>query len=301
MDYQDDRARYRRLRLLTIAGPALFMIAGETARQYIFTAWLPPAMVTLLVVGMTFIASIIFSWYVFRALEQLETERRTYKEAMLSLQERERIAREMHDGVAQNLAALNLKIHKLADEVKSDHKQAAIKEVDIIREIIQDSFFDVRQSLFDLRATHRLQEGFWSAIEKQLREFEKHTAIRVKYHPLNPQEELPNELAEVQVLRIIQEALTNIRKHARAHVVTIQCTRQGNQLQLSILDDGRGFQFTEIDRARHFGLSVMRERAESVGGTADIYSQTGLGTKVTITLPASGRRGEHGKSKNHVG
>ncbi|MDA8194095.1 MAG: sensor histidine kinase [Thermaerobacter sp.] len=301
MNYQDDRARYRRLKLLTIAGPTLFVAAGETVRQYLLQAWLAPTILTLLVVAVTLVGSVLFSWYVFRVLEQIETERRAYKDAMLSLQERERIAREMHDGVAQNLAVLNLQVHKLTDDVQTDRKEAALKELEQIREVVQDSFFDVRQSLFDLKATRRLQEGFWPAVEKQLHEFEKHTAVTVNFHPLEPAEDVFNELTSVQVLRIVQESLTNIRKHAGAHSVTVACERQGSQVQFVIMDDGRGFQCDKVDRSLHFGLSVMRERAESIGGTAEIVSQPGEGTKVTIMLPVLGRRGEHGKSKAHVG
>lgn len=301
MERPDDRGRYRRLKFLTIAGPTVFVAVGEEMRSYVFQQWLPPALVSLVAVAVTLLGAVVFSWYVFDMVERIENERRTYKEAMLALQERERIAREMHDGVAQNLAVLNLKVHHLTERLEANDQEAVSADLAGIKELVHDTYVEVRQSLYDLKVTRRLEEGFWAALEKQLRDFERNTGISVVYEPLVPAPEPWNDLVSVQILRIVQEALSNVRKHSGATRVAVSCRRQNGRLSLQVSDNGSGFDAADVDRSRHFGLSVMHERAESVGAIATVQSAIGQGTTVSITLPDGKRGGEHGKGKAHVG
>ncbi|MEE8163333.1 MAG: ATP-binding protein, partial [Anaerolineae bacterium] len=97
--------------------------------------------------------------------------------------------------------------------------------------------------------------------------------------------------SEGQLLRIIQEALANVRKHAHARRVKIRFELWDSVVQTTVEDSGRGFQPAEARRGRHFGLDTMRERAESVGGTLLIESKPGAGTKVVVRLPQDEKGG----------
>lgn len=299
----EDRARYLLLKLLTILGPTLFVTAGEIVRTVYLRVHFSPATVSLIAIATTLVGAVIFSWYVFRAMEHLEQERRTYKEAMLSLQERERIAREMHDGVAQNLAVLKLEAYKIREALGHvDHTEEVREDVDQLETLVSQTYLEVRQTLYDLRASHRLHEGFWPAIEHQVEAFERHTSIDVVLEKHCPPHELWNELASVQILRIIQEALANVRQHAKAHQVVIGCVDEGRLVRFTIGDDGEGFDVDRIsNRTEHYGLSVMRERAEAIDGCLRVTSQPGRGTTVTLEIKARGRGGSHGKGQTHVG
>lgn len=296
----DDKARYLWLKLLTVLGPTVFVAVGELVRSYYLQPHFSPAMVEAITVATTLVGAIIFSWYMFSAMERLETERRIYKDAVLSLKERERIAREMHDGVAQNLAVLKLEAYKLKN--LADGQAPVLDEVDTIDKLINQTYLEVRQTLYDLRASQKLDEGFWPTIERQTEEFERQSGIHALLQPLSPAEEPWSELASVQILRIIQEALANVRKHARARRVELAAVRDGRTIRFTIRDDGQGFVPGIIgEQADHYGLSVMKERAEAIGGLLSVDSKPGHGTTVTLIVPIAGRGIDSGKSKTHVG
>lgn len=300
----DDRRRYRRLKVLTTVGPTLFVAVAETFRFYYLRLVLPPASVSLVAVAVTLVGAAGFSTYVFDLVEKMETERREYKDAMLALQEREHLAREMHDGLAQNLAAINLNVHRARKLVESGDGQGLEDELGRIQNAVNLSYAEVRQSLYDLRAAQGLAEGFWPTLRTQAKDFQRSTNIPVTVEALPDDQEPWSTVAAVQILRIIQECLGNVRKHANARHVVIRATQADHETQLMVQDDGEGFvQQPSEDLGHHFGLSIMQERAASVGGTVTIESAPGSGTTVTITLAVDGQRGGDGvgKGKSHVG
>lgn len=302
MDF-NDRRRYRRLKILTTVGPTLFVAVAETFRYYYLRLVLAPASVSLVAVAVTLVGAAGFSTYVFDLVEKIETERREYKDAMLALQEREHLAREMHDGLAQNLAAINLNVHRAKKLMDGNDLKGLDEELSRIQNAVNLSYADVRQSLYDLRASQTLPEGFWPTLRAQVKDFQLSTSIPVTIEALPDDAEPWSTVAAVQILRIIQECLGNVRKHSGAHQVLIQAKESDHETQITIRDDGKGFvQKPAADSGHHFGLSIMQERAASVGGTVTIVSSLGGGTTVTITLLHDGQRGGDsiGKSKNHV-
>ncbi|OLZ09859.1 sensor histidine kinase [Sulfobacillus thermosulfidooxidans] len=301
MDY-DDRRRYRRLKLLTTIGPTLFVAVAETVRFYYLRRILPPASVSLVAVAVTLVGAAGFSSYVFDVIEKMENERREYQDAMLALQERERLAREMHDGLAQTLAVINLKVYQaktLLDGMRLDELR---KELDDIRCAVNKSYSEVRQSLYDLRAGKRLEEGFWTAVRTLANDFQEGTKVAVEVEAL-PNDGVPwNDMASVQILRIIQESLANVRKHAEAKHVKITAAIHDDIVELKVIDDGKGFVMGTTPPNHHFGLGIMQERAQTFGGRVSIHSQPGQGTVVTITYQIDGDKGGEvvGKGKNYV-
>lgn len=291
----DERSRYLWLKLLTILGPTIFVAGGETVRLLYLRHHFPAPVVSGIAIATTLVGTVIFSWYVFRTVERIETERREFKEALLSLKERERIAREMHDGVAQNLAVLKLECYRLKEMVKGQER--VVHELDSVDRLVNQTYLEVRQTLYDLRASQHLHAGLWPTLAEQAAEFERLTGVKVRLMPSDPPEEAWNELASVQILRIIQEALTNVRRHSGAQRVDIQCARRGPRVEFAIRDDGQGFQAAVgAPQMGHYGLQVMKERAEAIGGRLQIDSEPGRGTTVTLSIPTEGRGGVGAKS-----
>ena len=211
-------------------------------------------------------------------------------------QERRRIAREIHDGVAQSLAYLNLKT-ELLDRLIDRNPPAAREQVGVVRQMLQTAMTELRRCIGDLR---RPASGHGPAITAQLRTLAS---------TLN---EMPNlELAlqqvsgarlspevERSVIGIVREALQNIRKHADAKSVRVEVTRDDGALRVLVTDDGQGFQMEERgqqheqehDSVQHFGLVQMRELAQELGGDVTIASRPGSGTRVEAIIPVKSPR-----------
>jgi two-component system NarL family sensor kinase len=197
--------------------------------------------------------------------------------------ERTRLSREIHDTLAQSLAALTLQIETALDHLEKDPERAR-ERLEKALETARHSLDEARASVTNLRAEPLAGKPLPQAIGALVREFVSSSGIRVSYEssgecrlPLN---------VEAELYRIAQQALTNIRQHAHAREVklTLSCTKRS--AVLSISDDGQGFNPRSIPVERH-GISGMRERARLVGGTLRIASKRGSGTTVTANVPVS--------------
>lgn len=208
------------------------------------------------------------------------------------VEERARIAREMHDGLAQVLGYLNLQVQTIEALHEKGRQQAFRNELKHMRNAIKTAHADVRESILSLRTTLASQKGLIPAIEEYLQEFSIQTSINIEF--LNEVNEDVNlsSIAEVQLVCIMQEALTNIRKHAQAQNVKVSLSQSNlegsDYVQVEVEDDGIGFR--EGDSERTFGLQTMRERAASVEGLIEISSSPGEGTYVACRLPCLQRQ-----------
>jgi signal transduction histidine kinase len=198
-------------------------------------------------------------------------------------EERGRIAREMHDGLAQILGFLSLEMQTLEALARQGNQPALMSELGAARERIKEAQADVRDNILSLRTTLGDSAGLVSALDQYLQEFSVQANIPVRLVNDLPGEPHLAPLAETQLVRIIQEALANVRKHAHAQQVEVHLARSDGHLDLTVADDGVGMQRTP-DR-HHFGLQTMQERAASVGGTLLIDSEPGSGTRVLARLP----------------
>lgn len=204
------------------------------------------------------------------------------------VEERGRIAREMHDGLAQVLGYLNLQIQTLETLLKRDKREAMQSELEGMRQAVQLAHADVRENILSLRTTLANEKGLVSAIDEYLNEFTVQTRIKTQF--VNHVEGALglSSMAEVQLVCILQEALANVRKHAQANLVQVHIVQrcdddQREYILMEVTDDGVGFQ--ENDRRRRFGLQTMNERALSVNGELGIHSVMGVGTTVVCQLP----------------
>ncbi len=201
-------------------------------------------------------------------------------------EERNLLARELHDSIAQGLAFLNLQVQMLEDALARNASAEMRDILRMIRQGVQESYDDVRELLVHFRTRVR-QEDLDAAIEAALRRLAEQTGISTDFElqgggaPLDPE-------TETQVLYIVQEALSNVRKHAGARSVTVRLRRGLEGLAVSIRDDGEGFDATQASQADvedHIGLQVMRERALRIGAQFSVRASRGKGTEIRLELP----------------
>lgn len=203
------------------------------------------------------------------------------------IEERGRIAREMHDGLAQVLGYLNLQVQTLGSLLSQGKTEKLQDELLQMRQAIQTAHADVRENILSLRTTLAQEKGLEAAVSEYLTEFDIQTGIGTSFSYQVEDDLNLSSLAEVQLACILQEALTNVRKHAQADQVNVIIRRiqQADRyaICMSIADDGIGFSMA--GSRRKFGLQTMRERAESVGGDLVIHSTAGRGTTIECRLP----------------
>jgi nitrate/nitrite-specific signal transduction histidine kinase len=215
--------------------------------------------------------------------------------SLATVQERERIAREMHDGLAQALGFLRFRLRTLEDRLEDGGQPPASPELAEMRVVAGKAFEEVRQSIFGLRTMVSRSLGLLPTLTEYLHEFSAQHGIQVDLQVQEDRVPGFSSAEETQLVRIIQEALTNIWKHAKATRAVIRFGVQNGHREVTIQDNGRGF---EPERTRkggssRFGLETMRERAEGLGGDLEIESRPGAGTTVTIRLPRlPGRNGD---------
>jgi two-component system nitrate/nitrite sensor histidine kinase NarX len=219
-----------------------------------------------------------------------------------TLEERERIARELHDSLGQTLNYLALKMDIIGEHLEAGRIAAAQVELERIRKATRDAAADVRESILGLR-TSMSQEGDWvAALEWYLTQFSELNGIKTEL-AVGDGARVPLPLAsEVQLVRIIQEALANIRKHAVASQVWVRLQaeartepgRSDGRLRVEVEDNGQGFDLSAVERrgGPYFGLLVMRERARILGGELRVDSTPGRGTRVFVSVPLAADKGE---------
>lgn len=202
-------------------------------------------------------------------------------------EERTRIAREMHDGLAQVLGYMNVQVQTLDAYLQKGKLDSLQFQLSRMRNAVNQAHADVREKILSLRTTLSNEKGLIPAIEEYLEEFGIQAQIETHFEN-HVQDELDiASLAEVQLVCILQEALTNVRKHAKAQNVNVFVTKQGVEeaetVRLVVQDDGVGF--VGVVQKSSFGLQIMRERAQSVGGRLEVHSIPGQGTEVICSIP----------------
>ena len=209
-------------------------------------------------------------------------------QALAVTEERERIARELHDSLAQVLGYVNTKAQATEVLLATGQNDKAILQLRQMADAARAAYADVREGILGLRVSPEGQRTFIETLRGYLEQWQGQSGVTVALTtaPANVAPRLtPN--AEVQLLRIIQEALTNVRKHAGATSAEVRLQVADGWVEARIIDDGAGFEPASLAPrdAPRFGLSTMRERAESVGGSLEIVTRPGEGTQVIARVP----------------
>ncbi len=259
-------------------------------------------MVMKVIPGVLLLLAVAYAFHagMFRIMGKLQAEATARERELVAMdavmQERERLSRELHDGAAQLVADLMLRLDTIRELVDGDRRQEAEAELDRLRGVADEIFEDISESISGLR-TSVTERGLAGALLDYLDQFEERHGIRLHLEADSAAGQL-TPLAALQVFRLVQEALTNVRKHAAAFEATVTLTSpQPGALTVVIADDGRGFGAPGNGGGgqRPLGLTSMRERVEGLGGTLDISSGPGSGTRVTATIPL-GRAKEDGRA-----
>ncbi len=209
-------------------------------------------------------------------------------EELAIVEERNRIAREIHDGVAQSLAFAGLKLDLVARLLSRD-TEAAERELQAARTAIREMIREIRRSIFALRPVDLERHGFVETLRRYCSDFGQQNDVVVELQvPDLPELSLKSEAV---LFRIFQEAMNNVAKHAEARNVSVRLVVSANgMVEIEVSDDGRGFHPDEVaDRvtsAGGLGLRQMRERVEGRGGRFEVVSETGEGTSVRASVPA---------------
>ncbi len=210
--------------------------------------------------------------------------------ALSMLHEREQLARELHDNLGQVFAFVNVQgqtIHRL---LSRGDLSTADEYVSRLLEVAREADVDIRESIIGLRATIS-ELGLLPTLTQYLVKYEKNYGIQTQLEGSETFTDGAFEsLVEVQLLRILQEALTNVRKHANARNVRITFVLEDGWARVTVHDDGLGFDpaVSSAGMEEHVGLRVMRERAEEVGGSLSLQSASGQGTELVVRVPVKG-------------
>ena len=209
-------------------------------------------------------------------------------QALAVTEERERIARELHDSLAQVLGYVNTKAQATEVLIASGQNDKAMTQLTQMADAARAAYADVREGILGLRVSPEGQRSFIETLTGYLEQWQGQSGVTVALTttPANVAIRLtPN--AEVQLLRIIQEALTNVRKHAGATTAEVTLHVSDGWVEARILDNGAGFAPDDLAprAAPRFGLSTMHERAESIGGSLEITSNPGDGTQIIARVP----------------
>jgi two-component sensor histidine kinase len=203
----------------------------------------------------------------------------------LVLEERARLAREIHDTLAQGFVGISSQLDAVAMSM-NDTQSPARSYLELARRMARHSLTEARRSVMDLRASALEGQDLAQAIESGTKQLIAGTGVDISVEVSGPVKELPQEM-EQHLLRISQEAVTNVLKHARATRVWVKLHLEARRLFLRISDDGCGFDQQDVfaSRGGHFGVLGMRERTERLGGEFKLASHPGEGTQVEVMVP----------------
>ena len=200
-------------------------------------------------------------------------------------QERRRLAGEIHDGLAQVMAYLNLRLQRAIDAGRADRFEDMLTMTGEVSLSLLDAYEDVRNAIDDLRLYPAEGESVEAFLRRQISLAAMQKGMSVKFSA-SAHFDLPSYVI-AQISRITHEAVNNAHDHAQAAHVDVSLNRENGDLVLRISDDGAGFDVDAEPERRHHGLSVMRERAHDIGGSLSIESHPGKGTALTLRVRIS--------------
>ncbi|KNF09484.1 signal transduction histidine-protein kinase/phosphatase DegS [Gottschalkia purinilytica] len=212
-------------------------------------------------------------------------------------EERQRVAREIHDGPAQTMANVMLKA-ELCEKLLSLDINKSREELQKLKFIVKNSLRDIRKIIYDLRPMSLDDLGLIPTIQRFIDNFTEENDIKVEFIVLGDMENI-NSIVELACFRIVQECLNNIRKHSKAKNVFLKIDKVMNRINIFIKDHGVGFEVDNINKIKDaknggFGILGIRERTELLDGSFDITSSLGNGTEINVTIPLTGKDDSNG-------
>ena len=209
------------------------------------------------------------------------------QKALSTLMERQRLGRELHDGPGQIWSFVSMQIQSAQTLLARQDYSKAKERLGRLAQVVREEHAGLRESITSLQTPLSPEQRFPRAVEMQLQWYREHCELRAELamHCVWPDNAMTHE-AEAQLLRIVQEALSNVRKSSHATLVQIEISRKDDELTLLIKDNGCGFEPDSMpDRNGHHGLVIMRERAAEIGARFTIHTAPGTGVHITLQIP----------------
>lgn len=258
---------YRSLKIITILIPTILIGGFEFLRHTgLLLQDLSMETGNYFITILIFIVSYIFSTWMFKTIEEKNHRISSEREMRVVYEERERLAKELHDNIAQTLFLLKVNLKK----GKLNNAQGLVNSIDS----------NLRQAIYNLRASPSEHISLSTRIENWLNDWSTVSGIDLKVS-IDLDEGYYTPAEEVQVFSIIQEAFTNIRKHSNADCASLLFRTNQKKWELIIKDNGRGFSINEIPLNK-YGLVMLKERVHKIGATVDISSERAYGTNIII-------------------
>lgn len=227
-----------------------------------------------------------------KSLQRMADERAEYARSAhrtATVEERQRLARELHDSVSQQLFALTMLAEAAVNVIERDPDKAKTQLEEVAKAGLTAQT-EMRALLLHLRPVYLSGDSLEEGIKQLIEELKQHSPLEVRVR-ISEQLSLA-ETVEEHVFRIVQESLSNILRHANAKSASIHIVEKADKLFIHISDDGEGFDEHELNRKKtSYGLNTMKERAEELGGTFQIKSRKNQGTYIDIRIPIEGGEG----------
>lgn len=230
-----------------------------------------------------------------RQQQELQEERTNRLRSVIDGQdqERQRLSRELHDGIGQSLIAIKLQLEH-AEEMGHSQMRASI---DVSKGMIDQTIDEVRRVTNALLPAALNEFGLITALRARCEEMANHAGLKINFENYGSIDRLDNK-SKTYLYRIAQEAITNTIKHARATELSISISRQDADVLMVVSDNGKGFIFDPVSFAHRNGLQNIRERVTLLDGTFDLLSSPGEGTTLKISIPY---KAGNGKDTHHTG
>lgn len=221
---------------------------------------------------------------------EIQTQLLNSQRTVAIQEERERMARDLHDDLGQVLGFINLQSQAIQEYLKKGNLETASLCLERLSDIARQTHNNVRETILEMHgetvSSKITAETFYQKLARELQLFEKNSGIHIlsDFTEVN-KNNIWFSKSTIQIIKIIREILNNIQKHANATETKVVCLENNNIFSLSISDNGQGFDAEIIDKATHLGLQFMEERTEELGGHIQILSKAGEGTKIMLTIP----------------
>ncbi|WP_248736719.1 sensor histidine kinase [Neobacillus rhizosphaerae] len=257
---------FRTLKIISILLPPLLIGSFELIRHSVLLHNLSMETGNYLIILLTLVISYVFTSWMFKMMEEKNHRLATEREMRAVYEERERLAKELHDNIAQTLFLLKVNLKK----GKINEASGLVNSIDA----------NVRQAIYNLRVNPLEMISFPKRVENWLNEWSTVSGIETKV-TIQLSEGYFNPSEEVQIFGIIQEAFTNIRKHSGAQTAVLLVQMIPHGWEMKIEDDGKGFSKNDR-RPSQYGLIMLKERVEKMDAMLDIFSEINKGTKITV-------------------
>jgi signal transduction histidine kinase len=272
----------KKMKWISALVPAVFIVTFEFVRHH-FLSIVSMDWGNVIVGGVTGVLFFLYFHGIFGLLENVYRKLQNKKEETAVLEERYRIARELHDSVAQALFFMNIKIMEIESALQE--RRQPWTEVEEMKEAIKMTDTDIRQHIFALQNIPLKDIDLSSAMQEYAVRYGETSGISVDFNVSGDSNIRLNSRMKDQLFRVFRELLLNIRKHASATQVKITLTEEGQYFSMSIHDNGQGFAIKSLNTNKpSFGLKILAEDVQAMGGKLKLESFPGQGSTALVSL-----------------